>query len=110
MAGTIIWCLVVFGCAILFLSIGIYANNREKPMWFWSGTVVDASTISDVKAYNKENAKMWIFFSLWFFAAGIVHFFSKGLSIALLLASCFIGIPILVITFTKIEKKYTIKK
>ena len=92
MAGTIIWCLVVFGCAILFLSIGIYANNREKPMWFWSGTVVDASTISDVKAYNKENAKMWIFFSLWFFAAGIVH------------------IPVLVITFTKIEKKYTIKK
>ena len=31
-------------------------------MHFWSGTSVDPSKISDVKAYNKENAKMcyWV--------------------------------------------------
>ena len=54
MAGAIIWSIIVFGCAFLFLGIGIYASKREKPMWFYSGTTVDASKISDVKAYNRE--------------------------------------------------------
>lgn len=101
MAGLIIWCITIFGCAILFFGIGIYAAKREKPMHFWAGTTVDPSRISDVKAYNKENARMWKIYSLWYFASGIVYFFSEWIAIALLIASCTVGIVILVATYNK---------
>ena len=109
MAGIIIWCITVFGCAFLFLGIGIYAEKREKPMWFWSGTTVDEKKITDVKAYNKENGRMWKIYSLWYFASGIIYFWSVGISVAILVASCTIGMGILVATYNKIEKKYKVK-
>ena len=109
MAGTIIWCITVFGCAFLFLGIGIYAEKLEKPMWFWAGTNVDPSKITDVKAYNKENGRMWKIYSLWYFASGIVYFWNEGISVALLVLGCTLGIGILVATYNKIEKKYKVK-
>ncbi len=109
MAGTIVWCITVFGCAFLFLGIGIYAEKREKPMWFWAGTTVDESKITDVKAYNKENARMWELYSLWYFASGIIYFWNEVVSIVLLVLSCSVGIGILVGTYNKIEKKYKVK-
>lgn len=109
MAGMIIWSITVFGCALLFLSIGIYAKKREKPMWFYAGTTVDESTITDVKAYNKENARMWKIYSLWFFASGVVYFWNEMLGVLILVLGCTVGIGILVSSFTKIEKKYKVK-
>lgn len=109
MAGTIIWCISVFGCAFLFLGIGIYAEKRERPMWFWASTTVDVSKITDVKAYNKENARMWELYSLWYFASGIIYFWNEVISIVLLVLSCSVGIGILVGTYNKIEKKYKVK-
>ena len=106
MAGIIIWCITIFGCAILFYGLGIYAEKREKPMHFWAGTTVDASKISDVKAYNKENARMWKLYSLWYFASGIIYFWFPGISVALLVLSCTLGIGILIGMFNKIERKY----
>ena len=109
MAGAIIWSITVFGCAILFLGMGIYAEKREKPMWFWAGTTVDESKITDVKAYNKENGNMWKLYSLWYFASGIVYFINQVLGVIILVLSCTVGIGILVSTFTRIEKKYKVK-
>lgn len=106
MAGLIIWCITIFGCALLFFGMGVYAEKSEKPMHFWAGTSIDPSKISDVKAYNKENATMWKLYSLWYFASGIIYFFNVPVSIILLVLSCTLGIGILVSTFTKIEKKY----
>ena len=59
MAGKIICCVISFGCAILFYSIGVYAQKSEKPMWFWSGTEVNTSQVTDIPKYNRENAIMW---------------------------------------------------
>lgn len=109
MAGKIIWSIIVFGCAALFLGIGIYAARREKPMWFWSGTTVDESKISDVRAYNRENGIMWALYSLWFFASGFTYFLSVGVAVALLVLGCTLGIGLLVATYNKIEKKYKVK-
>ena len=109
MAGTIIWCITVFGCAFLFLGIGIYAEKRKKPMWFWSGSTVDESKISDVKAYNKENGRMWKIYSLWYFASGIIYFWNEVISIILLVLGCTLAIGILVAIYNKIEKKYKVK-
>lgn len=109
MAEAIIWCITVFGCAILFLGIGLYAEKREKPMWFFAGTTVDEKKITDVKAYNKENGMMWKIYSLWFFASGMIYFWNEWISVLLLVLGCTVGIGILVATFTKIEKKYKVK-
>lgn len=98
-----------FGCALLFLGIGIYAQRREKPMWFWAGTTVDESKITDVRAYNKANAIMWATYSLWYFASGAIYFWNEVISIVLLILSCTVGIGILVATYTRIEKKYKVK-
>ena len=109
MAGIIIWCITIFGCAILFFGLGVYAEKRESPMHFWAGTTVDASKITDVKAYNKENAKMWKLYSLWYFASGIIYFWNEVISVIILVLSYTLGMGILVATFTKIENKYKVK-
>lgn len=108
MAGTIIMCSVCFMCAIMFFSIGVYARKLKKPMWFWSGTEVDAKKISDVESYNRENSVMWKWYSLWYFAAGAAEFFHTIASVAFLVLGCSVGIVILVSTYTKILKKYSI--
>ena len=109
MAGIIIWSITVFGCALLFLGIGLYAEGRDKPMWFYAGTTVDESKISDVKAYNRENARMWKLYSLWFFASGAIYFFNAPIAVLILVLGCTLGIGILIGQFTRIEKKYKIK-
>ena len=109
MAGIIIWCITIFGCAILFFSLGIYAERREKPMHFWSGTTVDSNKITDVEAYNKENGRMWKIYSLWYFSSGIIYFWNEIIAIVLLVLSCTVGIGVLIATFNKIEKKYKVK-
>ena len=106
MIGAIIWYVIMFGCAALFYGIGIYAGRLEKPMWFWSGSVVDAAAITDVKAYNRENARMWKWYSVWYWVAGLAWNWSEAVALVALFASCSVGIVILVRTYKKIEKKY----
>lgn len=106
MVAKIIGWIVYFGCGILFFAIGVYAGKLKKPMWFWSGTEVDASRISDIPAYNKENSAMWKRYSLWYFAAGLAQTWDTILSLILLVAGCTVGMVILVCTYSRIYKKY----
>ena len=109
MAGKIIWWVVTFGCAILFVSIGVYARKLEKPMWFWSGTEVDALQITDIRQYNKENCRMWQGYSLWYFAAGFAEIWNTTIALILLILSCTVGIALLVFSYNRIYKKYSIR-
>ena len=106
MIGRIIWWVTMFGCALLFWLIGVYAAGLKKPMWFWSGSSVDEASITDVKAYNEENARLWIGYSLWYWAAGVLWIWNNGAGLAALIAGCSVGIAILIGTFQRIEKKY----
>ena len=106
MGGAIIWYVTIFGCAALFYGIGIYAKKLEKPMWFWSGSTVDPATISDIPAYNRENARMWKLYSIWYWVAGAAWIWSKTAALVALFLGCSVGIVILVGTFQRIEKKY----
>jgi hypothetical protein len=106
MAGRIIGCVVYFGCTILFYSIGIYATRIEKPMWFWSGTEIDPSTITDIREYNRANGRMWKCYSLWYFVAGVAAIFNNVASVVLLVLSCTLGIAILIATYNRIYEKY----
>ena len=106
MVGDIIWYATMLGCGALFVGIGIYAKRLEKPMWFWSGTNVDPDSITDIKAYNQENAKMWFCYSLWFWAAGVTWIFHQITALIVLVMGCTLGIVMLVGTYRKIEKKF----
>ena len=109
MAGKIIWWVVSFGCAILFYAIGAYAQKLEKPMWFWSGTEVKAEQITDIKQYNKENGVMWKLYSLWYAAAGLAEIWNTIVALIILVLSCTVGIVILVRSYLKIYRKYTVQ-
>ena len=106
MGAAIIWYVVNFGSALLFTGIGVYAAKTDKPMWFWSGSTIDPATITDVKAYNKANAKMWIGYSLWYWLAGIGWGLYPALGLTLLLLGCTVGIGGLLYAYHRIEKKY----
>ena len=108
MGGKIIMWIVALGCAILFFSIGVYAKRLKKPMWFWSGVEVDASKITDVPKYNKENGIMWQLYSLWYWAMGIAEIWSSAAALTLLILSCTVGIVILVCSYQHICKKYSV--
>ena len=107
MAGKMIMYSVCFCCAILFFAIGVYAQKMKKPMWFWSGSEVDPSQITDIKQYNKENGIMWQIYSLWYFAAGLAEIWNTIASLILLVLSGTIGLAVLVRSYNKIYKKYS---
>lgn len=109
MAGEIIWYVTMFSSAALFYLIGVYAQKREKPMWFWAGTQVDAAKITDVKQYNKENGNMWKLYSLWFWLAGVAEYWNTVAALVFLILGGTVGIGILISTFRRIEKKYKVQ-
>ena len=109
LAGKIIGWIVSFGCAILFYSIGVYAQKREKPMWFWSGRPVDDAQITDVRQYNRENGVMWKLYSLWYVAAGVAEIWSEMVYLVILVLSVTAGLAILIRSYKKILQKYTVR-
>ena len=105
----IIWYCTMLLIALLFKLIGDYAERREKPMWFWSGSEVDASTITDVKKYNQANGLMWKVYSLWYLAAGVAWYWSHVVGMIFLVGGFTLGTAILIGTYRRIEQKYTKK-
>lgn len=108
MAGKIIWWIIMFGCALLFYGIGVYAMKSERPMHFYSGTEIDPSSIRDIKQYNKENGKMWKCYSLWYVASAIAEIWYPWIAFAILMLSCSIGLLILLFKYHKILNKYSV--
>ena len=109
MAGAIIWYVTIFGCAALFFGIGVYAQRLEKPMHFWSGSQIDPKEITDVEQYNHENGIMWKVYALWYALAGLAYIWSLTAALILLLSSCFVGIPLLIVCYNRIYRKYKAK-
>ncbi len=58
----LMYLIVMWIAAILFIIIGIYAMNRKKPMWLWSGSPISESDINDVKAYNRAMGRCGVYF------------------------------------------------
>lgn len=109
MVGTVIWCVTMFGCAVLFFGIGVWAQKREAPMHFWSGVDVEASEISDVRQYNEENASLWKGYSLWYVGAGLAWIWSQWIALAFLALGCTVGIVLLIGGYRRIYEKYRVK-
>lgn len=106
MSGVLIWLIIMIPVSAVFTAIGVYAAKRERPMWFWSGTSVGENEITDVKAYNRANGRMWMTFSLGFWTCTFVGIRSVTAGGFVLIAVCLLGIPALMITYQRIYDKY----
>ena len=102
----VIWLVITIPCSLLFTGIGIYAWRRTKPMWFWSGSSVREDEITNVKAYNRENEVMWICYSAVFWISTIMGIRSVSTAGIVLAVGCLGGLPLLVIAYNRIYRKY----
>ena len=102
----IIWIIITLPCSVVFTALGIYAWNRKKPMWFWSGSTVREYEITDVPAYNRANGKMWLAYSSVFWLSLILGIFNVSVAGIVLAVGCLGGIPVLVFVYGKIYARY----
>ena len=104
--GNIIWLIIMVPVSMLFTGIGVYAWKRKKPMWFWSGSTVKESEISNIAAYNRANGIMWLVFSLVMWISTILGVMNMKAGGILLITGCIIGVPLLPIVYGKIYRNY----
>ncbi len=102
----VVWLVILVPVSLLFTGIGIYAWRREKPMWFWSGTVVRESEIRDIRAYNRANGIMWLAFSGVFWGSAALGALDLKAAGVLLFLGCAAGVPVLPLVYGWIRKKY----
>ena len=102
----IIWLIIMIPVSLLFTGLGIYAWRRKEPMWFWSGSTVNESEISDVAAYNRANGIMWLVFSLILWGSTVLGAMNMKAGANFLIAGFIIGIPLLPIVYGRIYRKY----
>ena len=102
----LIWFFIMALCGAVFTALGVFAWNRKKPMWFWSGSTVRETEISDIAAYNHANGVMWVTFSLVFWLSAFAGFWSATAAVVLAVAGCAIGLPLLVVVYGRIYAKF----
>ena len=106
---TVFWLVVMVPCSLLITGIGVYAWRRKEPMWFWSGITVKKEEITDVRAYNRANGILWIVFSLIYWAGTVVGVFHPGAAGIVIAAGTFVGVPLLIFGYRRIEAKYRVR-
>ena len=106
----ILWLVIMLPICILFTALGIYAWRRKKPMWFWSGSTVRESEISDVRAYNRANGIMWLAFSGVFWVAAVLGLFRMSAAGIVVGAGTLVAIPVLILVYGHIYNKYKVKR
>ena len=102
----LVFLIIMIPLAAFFTGLGVFAMRREKPMWFYSGSEVKPWQIRDIPAYNRANGWMWIGYSLGFWAAAILGCFHVPAAGILVMVTCLLGIPGLLIAYNRIYKKY----
>ena len=103
---SIVMLCILVPLASFFTGIGIFAWTRKKPMWFWSGSTVKESEITDVPAYNRANGIMWICFSLIYWTAAVLGIFNVRIVGVILGVGTLGGIVALIFIYKAIYNKY----
>ena len=106
----LLWLVICSVCAALFLGLGINILKQKTPVNFWSGTIVKSEDVTDISAYNKENAIMWSVYSIPYWICGIVGTFSLLVAVIIMLLACSVGVLLLIKNYKRIEKKYLEQK
>ena len=104
----LVFLIIMIPCAAAFTGLGVFAMRRKKPMWFWSGSEVKPYEIRDIPAYNRANGWMWIGYALGFWAAAALSLLNVPAAGIVTAVWCLGGIPVLVLAYNKIYKKYKV--
>ena len=103
------WLFLMIPCGSLFAGIAIFAWQLDKPMWFLPGREMKASELTDVYAYNKANALMWLIYSVPYWVSGFLGLINGGVAGVLLVAALLVGLPVLVLIHRKIREHFHVK-
>ena len=106
MGNNIIWLVIMIPVSLVFTALGIYAWRRKQPMWFWSGSTVNESEISDIPAYNRANGMMWLAFSAVLWISTILGAMNMKAGGIILLAGSFLGVVLLPVVYGRIYRTY----
>ncbi len=103
------WVINEFITAIMIVTFGgvsIWCFCAKNPVNFWAGDEVKPSEISDVKAYNRSNGLIWAFFTLSQLIAAVLFPINDLAANVFQVVGIVLGIPLAIIVYKKIEKKY----
>ncbi|NBK97610.1 MAG: hypothetical protein EOM50_06255 [Erysipelotrichia bacterium] len=110
LAGVIIYWFIHVFCAVIFISIGIFALKRKTPVCFWAGSneKIEKATFTNVKAYNRKCGIMFIIYAICIGLVGFIALFiSKEMFIIIYLLVVIGGLLIMMCYYTFIYKQYT---
>ena len=102
----VVWLIIMIPLSIFFTWLGIFAWRRKKPMWFYSGSEVKEDEITDIPKYNRANGIMWLAFSCIFWISAVLGIFRQSIAGVLVAVGVLAGIPVLVMVYSRIYKKY----
>lgn len=96
----------------IFFGIGVYAGRKKGPVNFWAGEQVAPETVTDIPAYNRENAFMWKWYSLSYFLTGLCALLSiwsgawNYVCLGILVLGCCGGMIAVIFRYRNIRRKY----
>jgi hypothetical protein len=101
--GTAVTCWI---CALIIGAIAIWVAKRSKPIHFFAGTIVEPKEISNIPAYNRANALMWLIYACCFVVVGVLSLFNDITGLVLMLVLFIPSLIPLYIIHKKIYNKY----
>ena len=110
--GTIILTAFCFAGGAVFFGIGVYAGRKKGPMNFWAGEQIAPESVTDIPAYNRQNALMWKWYSLSYFLTGLcalLSIWSRGwnyICLGTLVLGCCGGMVAVICRYRNIRRKY----
>lgn len=110
--GTIILTAFCFAGGAVFFGIGVYAGRKKGPMNFWAGEQIAPESVTDIPAYNRQNAVMWKWYSLSYFLTGLcalLSIWSRGwnyICLGVLVLGCCGGMIAVICRYRNIRRKY----
>ena len=109
---TIILTAFCFAGGAVFFGIGVYAGRKKGPMNFWAGEQIAPESVTDIPAYNRQNALMWKWYSLSYFLTGLcalLSIWSRGwnyICLGVLVLGCCGGMIAVICRYRNIRRKY----
>ena len=110
--GTIILTAFCFAGGAVFFGVGVYAGRKKGPMNFWAGEQIAPESVTNIPAYNRQNALMWKWYSLSYFLTGLcalLSIWSRGwnyICLGTLVLGCCGGMIAVICRYRNIRRKY----
>jgi membrane protease YdiL (CAAX protease family) len=98
---------VLFGLmALIYGVVAFWISKRRKPIHFIAGDEVRAEEITDVRAYNRANSKMWAIYAIIHVLAGLFGLLSSTIAIVLFMLLLIPGLIILFVFHKRIYDRF----